>query len=164
MSLEFSTRLNVVSGFDAFFRAARQDASVRTLYIAMLTSNTACNAVLEYIRNLSKLEIDPRWENPNDTALAILLWFVTLATPKYSQLAANLVDRAPQCWYAKKLARRIINPIPVASANAVLPESHAGFDITTRKSGEVIITMNLAFQQGWTWYHGKTDIQPSRVS
>jgi hypothetical protein len=163
MSLEFSVRLNVVSGFDAFFRAAREEPSVSTLYIAMLTSDTARNAVLEHIGTLSKLKIDFRWENPNDTALAILLWLVTLAAPEYSQLAANLVDRAPQCWYAKKLAQAIINPPPVASANAEVSESYAGFDINTRKSGEVIILMNLALQPEWGWYHGKTDTQPSKV-
>jgi len=83
----------------------------------MLTSGEAHEEVLGRIHGLSRLAVDRRYENPNDTALAVLLWLTMFAAPDYVQIVADVVDRAPQCWYAKKLANRILTPPPVASAN-----------------------------------------------
>lgn len=99
-SHEFAARLNVVSSMPSFFAAANKEPAVMSLCDDMIKSGEVREEVLGHIHDLSQLEIDRRYENPNDTALAILLWLTRYTAPDYSLMAADLVDRAPQCWYA----------------------------------------------------------------
>lgn len=153
----------MVSGFRSFLQAARKEGSVVTLYRAMVTSRAVREEIFERIRDLSRLEVDRRYENPNDTALAILLWLSVLTAPDYAQIAADLVDRTPQCWYAKKLARRIVAPSPVASANDWSGEPPHGLASTSELSGEVMLIMNLVDQPGWHWHHEKAELHAYTV-
>lgn len=117
-SRELDHGLNVVSGFQAFFKSASREPSVRSLYSAMLVSGEVREAVLGQLHDLSALDIDRRYANPNDTAIAVLLWLTYFAAPEHQQVAADLVDRlAPQCWYAKKLARWVLAPPSATSGN-----------------------------------------------
>jgi hypothetical protein len=144
-SPEFDVTLNVVSNMRAFFAAAAKEPAALTLYGTMRTSGEAREEVLGRIHDLSQLEVDRRYENPNDTALAILLWVTNFAAPEFVQMAADLVDRAPQCWYAKKLARRILVPPLVATGNSWSP--------TGLLSGDVVISMNPLTKGFTRLYH-----------
>lgn len=149
----------MVSGVRSFFRAAVSEPAVVTLYRAMVTVPKAQKAVLEQIQNLSRLEVDRRYQNPNDTALAVLLLLTIFTDSDYGLIAAELVDRAPQCWYAKKIARRILNPAPIASNNLEdLPRELAS---TRTFSTERMTPMNLSLQLEWHWSHRKANIQAS---
>lgn len=143
-SHEFAARLNVVSSMPSFFAAASKEPAVMSLYLGMNQSGEAREEVLGYIQDLSQLEIDRRYENPHDTALAILLWATVFTASDYSHMAADLVDRAPQCWYAKKLARRILLPPPVASGDVwgVFDSSGRGLQAGPN-SGDASLIMNL---------------------
>lgn len=107
--------LNVVSSYRHFFKAVAQEPAARKLYSAMLALGEAREEVLGRLQDLAALEIDRRYEHPKDTALAVLLWLIYFSSPEYQLMAADIVDRAPQCWYAKKLARAILTPSPIAS-------------------------------------------------
>ena len=106
---EFAAELNLASGTRGFFRAVARDPAVGVVREGMLRSGEACEEVLSRIYDLTKLDIDLRYENMNDVPLAVLLWLMYFASFN-SGLAAYYVDHAPQCWYAKKLARRILVP------------------------------------------------------
>lgn len=150
-SPEFDVTLNVVSSMRAFFAAAAKEPAALTLYDTMRTSGEAREDVLGRIHDLSQLEVDRRYENPNDTALAILLWVTNFAAPEFVQMAADLVDRAPQCWYAKKLARRILMPPPVATGNPWTPD-------TLHRSGDVVISMNPLTKEFTRLYHQRPSV------
>ena len=109
---EFDYRLNVVSGASALFRAASQEPSVKTLYRAMITSGEARERAFNRLAEYANLDIDLRFANPNDTAMAIILWLAFFADAQHAQVAAAIVDRAPKGWYSKKLARWILDPRP----------------------------------------------------
>jgi hypothetical protein len=143
-SHEFAARLSVVSGYDSFFRAAGKEPVVASLLKEMRGSGEVREEVLGYVHDLSQLEVDKRYENPNDTALAILLWLTDSTAPDYSLLAADLVDRTPQCWYAKKLARRILTPPKVAAGHVQVDESPSGPRFQGGSSEEAYIVLNLA--------------------
>ena len=144
-SYEFDANLNIVSSMGAFFRAAAQEPTVRSLYTRMLQSGDAREEALGRIHDLSMLEVDRRYESPHDTPLAILLWLMQFAAPDLIALAADLVDRAPQCWYAKKLARRILVPPPVGTANSWWSDIERRLDSAVDFSGEIGITANPAW-------------------
>jgi len=144
-SLEFDVGLNVVSSLRAFLRGAANEKSVRTLYSALVTSGEAREEVLGRISDLSRLEVDRRYENPHDTALAVLLWLTVMASPDFGTIAADLADRAPQCWYAKKLARIVLAPNPIESGDMGRAAIASEFSLTSRPPSERTVTLNPAF-------------------
>lgn len=106
----FDAKLNMVSGTSAFLRAARKESAVQETLQAMREAGERREEVLGRIYDLAIQETDPRYENPNDTALAILLWLTCYTEPDFARLAANLVEHSPRCWYAHKVAHQITNP------------------------------------------------------
>lgn len=157
---EFAARLNVVSGTNQFFMTAKNELAVDSLYRDMINSGEAREEVLGYIHDLSQLEVDKRYENPNDTALAILLWLTDFAAPNFSRLAADLVDRAPQCWYAKKLARRILMPPKAATGHIQVGAGPIGARFESGGSGDRFFILNPAAKMQRPHYY--TGAQISR--
>lgn len=136
-SIEFDANLNVVSGTNAFFRAVSQDSAVMEACREMLQSGEAREEVLGRIYDLVGQEIDPSFENPNDTPLAVLLWLTNFAAPSHAERAATWVDVAPGCWYAKKLAQRILNPLPSSTGDSKFGKPSASPIATGVMSREV---------------------------
>lgn len=112
----FDAKLNMVSGTSAFLRAARKESAVQETLQAMRESGERREEILGRIHDLALQETDPRYENPNDTPLAILLWLTCYTEPDFARLAANLVKRSPRCWYAHKVAHQIANPRQVEAS------------------------------------------------
>jgi hypothetical protein len=156
-SHEFDVRLNVVSGLRSFIRAALGEKSVDVLYRAMLTSPSARDAVLEQLQSLSRLEIDRRYENPNDTALAVFLLLTLIVDTDLAMIAADLVDRAPQCWYAQKIARKILTPTAIASDNT--QDFPLGLPSISSLATDRLMTMNFTSQLGWHLSQGKAEVK-----
>lgn len=109
-SPEFDANLSVVSGMGAFFRAASKEPAVREAYHCLLESGVLREDVLDRLYDLAALEVDSRYENPNDTALAVLLWLTYFASPNDADIAVEYVGKAPQCWYAAKFAGQLSAP------------------------------------------------------
>ena len=145
-SVEFDVRLNVVSGTNSYFRAAAQHPAVQEAYRKMFESGDVREEVLGLIYDLAGEPVDPQFENPNDTALAILLWLTNFTAPDVVESAATRVDQTPHCWYAKKLAQRILNPSPSLTANyPISPEPERLRKIgSSSGSTHSLITLTLA--------------------
>lgn len=141
-SHEFDANLSVVSGVRAFYRAAANEPACVDLYSNMLASGEAREEVLGHILDLSQLEVDRRFENPKDTSLAILLWLTNFAAPELVEIAADLVDRAPNCWYAKKLAHRILVHSPTETDNLWVGAPPAHKTSSGGSSGDVFLRIN----------------------
>lgn len=116
-SPQFAARLNIVSSAKAFFREVAQDPVVAELYRQAKDSGALQELTLDRIHDLAGQEIDRRYENPNDTPLAVLLWLTCHTAPDAGPIAAHYIARAPQCWYARKLARWLLEPRQVAAPN-----------------------------------------------
>ena len=125
------------------------------LYRNMINSGEVREEALGRIHDLSSLEIDRRFENPHDTSLAILLWLTHFSAPDYVGIAADLVDRAPQCWYAKKLARRILVPPPISTGNSWVEEPPLTHESAGIWSGDMVLTFNPAIGNVSHYYHRK---------
>ena len=110
----FRANLSVISGTSAFFKAIAQLPAVLDAQRLMLGSGELKKEVLGRIYDIAAEKTDPEFLNPNDKALATFLWLTAFAAPDYVETAAKWTDRAPQCWYARHLARRILNP-PLSS-------------------------------------------------
>ena len=125
-SVEFDVNLNVVSGTNGFFRTVSKEPVVLEACREMWLSGEVREDVLGRIRDLVRQDTDERFENPNDTPLAVLLWLTNFTAPDYAEMAASWVAPAPRCWYAKKLAQRILNPPPSTTGVSRFGEQPAG--------------------------------------
>ena len=116
-SIEFDAKVNVVSSEKAFFREVAKDPVALELCRQVKDSGELRELTLDRIYDLAGREIDRRYGNPNDTPLAVLLWLTYHAAPEAGPVAAHYIARAPQCWYARKLAQRIMGPPAAAGTN-----------------------------------------------
>ena len=116
-SVEFDVNLNVVSSTDAFFEAVAREPAVLEAYDQMRNSGDLREEALGRLCDLVWSDADSRYENSNDTPLAVLLWLTNFAASDFAAIAAGWVDQAPRCWHAKKLAQRILNPPPALTGN-----------------------------------------------
>ena len=116
-SQQFDIHLSVVSDFHSFLKLASQEQAVRLLLIAMISSEEFAERAVKRLLELSALDIDLRYQNPHDTALTVLLWLTFYGNSGYVYMAADAVQRVPQTWNARKLARQILVPAPISSGN-----------------------------------------------
>ncbi len=153
---EFDVNLNVVSSYGAFFKAASRQPAVQEMARQLAECSNRREETLGLIYDISNLAIDPRYENPKDTSLAILLWLTSFADPEYSRLAAFYVDQAPQCWYAKKLARSILTPAAVKSSNASFRDSPKGNSTFSSATDSIIAMASGNPKHGISRWKGNT--------
>ena len=117
-SVDFDFQVNVASSAKQFFRVVAQDPVVLEMYREIRENARLREEVLGSIYDLSTREIDRRYENPNDTALAVLLWLTYYTAKEALPIAAQYTARAPQCWHARKLASHILAPPRDCSGNS----------------------------------------------
>ena len=110
--------LNLASGTSAFFRRVGKQNLIQETLRLMEGSGEAREAALDRICDLAMAETNPNYQNPHDTPLAVLLWLTYFTDEDCAHIAANYVDRAPRCWYAKRLAQHIVNPTPTESTDS----------------------------------------------
>jgi hypothetical protein len=106
-SNDFSAQLNVVSGLRSFLHATSKAGAVDRLLNAM-QEREHCNLVLNRILELSKIQPDPRYENPRDVALAVYLWLLKIKNRDLAEIGAETISRVPQCWWARYISQGIL--------------------------------------------------------
>ena len=139
-SPEFDASVNVVSGMKAFLRAVDKEPSVKEARRLLMESGDKEEA-LGRIFDLATTDIDPRYENPHDTPLAVLLWLTYYTAPEFANVAAHYTASAPNCWYANKLATEITTPPPVESRNFWIDVG--GKDWNIAKSSATAASFNM---------------------
>jgi len=112
-------RLNVASGFKSFLRAIQGERAVCELR-KMLETKAAQENLLSRLIELSRQRIDRRYENPWDTALTIYLWLISSVDQNLSDLSAEIVAQAPQCWWAQKLSNQLLKERELQVASSFL--------------------------------------------
>ena len=108
-SIELDADLNVVSGYIHYFQAVSKDTNICNLLEMAQTFENIKTKIVDNIVELSQLEFDTKYANPNDTAMAVLLWILWHTDLPTAYDAAIYVKKSPQCWYARKLADNIVN-------------------------------------------------------
>lgn len=106
-STSIAARLGVASDLRTFVAGMKLEPAVCSLYESMHEPESL-GRVLSRISALSRRQADYRYENPWDTALAVYLWMVAHRDRERAKLAAAIVSHAPQCWWAAKLSRKLL--------------------------------------------------------
>lgn len=108
---EFAVRLNVASTSNVFRDILFKDSSYQDL-IQWLEETTSRDKRIEHTLNrildLARFQIDLRYENPYDAALAAYLLALATISPSYAKFGAEIIIGAQQTWWAKHVARSVL--------------------------------------------------------
>lgn len=113
-SHEFVARVNVASDFRTFLRAVAEQKVIHVLSQELAASENR-QYVLNRVLELSRRKVDLRYENPWDTALTAYVWLLNVKDWDLAKIAAEAAARAPQCWWATKMAHHILLEGPVCN-------------------------------------------------
>lgn len=151
-SHEFVARLSAASDLRTFLRAANQEPAVQSV-LRELASVDAQGKVLERCIELGRESVDPRYQNPWDSALAVYLWLLQLTNNAAAQAAAEVVGQAPQLWWARVIARQILlgdqfrtaagSAEPQLAIEPALRQAASEFAADTPESGEAFFLPRL---------------------
>jgi hypothetical protein len=109
-SHEFSAAVNLASDFKTFLRILNSEQPVQDLS-AQMTDPEVRAAVFQRALALVKDQSPAGIEHPWDSALAVYLSLLQGADPKLAGIAANAVAQTASCWWARKMAERILSPV-----------------------------------------------------
>ena len=104
-----AARVNVASGQVSFLQAADALEPVQKLGDLARVSVTNRAAIISRVGRLVAMRVDPRYQNPHDSALAIYLRVLHPVDKELAWIAASAVLDARNCWWASDMARRIIS-------------------------------------------------------
>ncbi len=125
-SHKFAAHLNVASDFRTFLRAAEREESVRTLF-RELTYSDRRERLFTRVLQLTNEQVDLRYQNPRDTALAVYVWLTSLQDWNLARVISQAVAQAPQCWWARYATNRILRGERMRSDSGF--EVHAAFSL-----------------------------------
>ena len=125
-SNQFSARLNVASSFKVFIHTALKESVFKELILELTKSRYNIWLVLQRATELAQKEFDSRYENPWDTALTIYLEALSLVKPKVAETAASFILRSPNCWWATRLAKSVLN-----KKKTTIPSNVVKIDVDT---------------------------------
>jgi len=106
-SHSFAARVNVASDVKTFLRGVWHQAAVISLFSKLEDKNYQ-SLLLNKISDLAQLAVDQRYENPNDTALAVYLWVLSFKSIDLATVAASIAAQASQCWWAKHFSSYLL--------------------------------------------------------
>jgi hypothetical protein len=181
-SHEFSAEINVYSDLRSIEKGILSNQKVAAL-IKLCLENTinALEEIFERISNLTNMSIDPRYESPWDAALAAYL-IVLQSVDRYSALlAANIVSRAPQTWWAGKISNRLLTTekditnsanefvqIPKDERETLVLHMQQLSSPDRSASYKLIVADMTAYHQGWKVFklnvNPKPNISTVRIS
>lgn len=147
-SHEFSAYLNVASDFKTLLRIAEKQEAVLDL-LDELDFYEARQIILTRIIALSRIEIDPRYENPWDIPLTIYIWLLSLKDFDLANAAAEILAHLHQSWWAMRISRYIllreheINMAGYMEHRIPITSNKLQLETDNLDTGEAMFTANL---------------------
>jgi hypothetical protein len=120
---ETMSELTVSSMLSTFLRALGGLTTAQALLEAATASDESRQRLVTQIDAWSSLQVDERYLHPKDIPLAVLLWVMKETDRELALLSADVVNRAPNLWWAQKVIDQLRYDLQVQSANCV---SHTG--------------------------------------
>lgn len=160
---EFAARLNVAASIETFLRIAEEQESVRGL-LSELDSVRERTRLFNRLLELSRSPADLRYENQWDVALAVYLWLLSLRDPGLRALAAAIVARTPQCWWAARISHYLLqqsylhNDAGLVDSKTLVYQTIPFDYIGGKLSGEAIFSLSCLGEAVQVVYATKTAI------
>ena len=114
-SHEFSAIVNLASDVKTFERILSSEIPLRELTQQMRNAEVrtaAYQRALALVADRGEEGHEHRW----DSALAAYLWLLADTDVSLARLVATRVAAAPGCWWARKMAAKVLAPDPAPSS------------------------------------------------
>lgn len=105
----FAASVNIASDLSMAIRICRTHSSVEALTARVGRTAGDATAVLSELACLAEAEINRAYASPWDAALLALLVATLDGAQMLSHRAAELAQRAPNCWWSRRLAADIMS-------------------------------------------------------
>jgi hypothetical protein len=130
----FSAQANLASGWTIFRAALLENATTTRLSSILRDSPKNVETIVNRVQALVNAQIDHRYANPYDVALAAYLWSLSAVDPGTARIAAEIVLGARQTWWARETASALL-------ATLVADAPRAMFQLSTAvtKATEVVV-------------------------
>ena len=144
-SPEFVSKVGLASGERSFLSIVEGDDRYRELRNLVQSDNVSVRVVLSRMKRLASLSYDRRYENPQDTPLAVLVLALSIV-PKYGEIAVDLIGPARDGWWTSKAAE-IINSAREQTTPTAVTQSTLIFALPNIRVQTSALTseMNLGF-------------------
>jgi len=106
-SIETSISLNTAGGVSAFLNLAQTLESIETV-LREIENGEKCLVLLKRIVRFYNEVVDYRYENKWDVPLALYTWLLSIKNFSLGVIAAEIVIKIPNCWWASRISRNII--------------------------------------------------------
>lgn len=122
---DFAIRAGMASDFRVFAKCVWAEDATQSLRVS-LASGERREALMQRVQELAEREVDSRFENPWDVALAVYLLLLYAESEVVGRMAAIAVRRAQGSWWVARLIPWILHPggrlaAPLSSSSAVDP-------------------------------------------
>jgi len=108
-SHEFNAEINIYSDLKSAEKGIVSNNKVVALKkLCWEDPHKISGKIVERVRNLVKIPVDPRYESPWDVALSAYLLVLQSIDYNLALLAANIVSKAPHTWWAGKISNRLL--------------------------------------------------------
>jgi hypothetical protein len=109
-SAKFAAEMSVFSGFKTFVSALNHTPILDAAINLLLVEEPSRQIVFERISELIKDNPEPEYSHPHDIAIACYLYMLSRAEMWRAELAAIQISEVNNLFWAKQLARQILNP------------------------------------------------------
>jgi len=107
---EFRVVLGLASGFPVFIETLAEMPISRELS-SLMSDFENRKTILRRIAELVNLQIDLTYRNPHDVTLATYVWALWSSDINIAEIAAGLVQEAPNTWWAHMMSRQVIEKV-----------------------------------------------------
>ena len=116
---DFESTISIESGFERMICRIIGHRAVREMITVARDKNSprSVDPLLERIRRLASVAVDPRYRSQYDTALTAYLLVLAVSAPRYLSVGVRLVNSAPNTWLAKR-TMSMLNKMPGTVAEA----------------------------------------------
>ena len=121
-SHEFSAKMNYASSFNFFLRLLDEDPLIDSLTRLMIKNPDTIIQTISRVEQLSRLRVNPQYENVNDVAISAYCWALNKVNPNGAKIASAFATYSNVSWWAKKTAVYILENVSLLNreTNSVL--------------------------------------------
>lgn len=140
----FTCSIGAASTRALAFEVIKKHPYFNSLYNEIVDHEDLASLVLKRIGVISTFNIDSRYENPHDAALAAYMLALENTHPEFSRIAVSIIISLPNLWWAREAAILALSQIsaPTASKESTTSEQQVGqagwgekVSITSEKEG-----------------------------
>ena len=140
----FSYQITVESTLRRILLNLGSQPLTQRLIACVKTGNANTGSILERLIDLTRQSVDPRYENPLDTAMATYLFVLQQLDPRLALVGAEAVINVPATWWAARVAQVILERTWVQNTSPIVVTSGVhGTNTTNDETKDLYLVSSL---------------------